>query len=180
MRINLEDTMALVIDVQEKLVPVMKNSTECIRNIKLLTEGLSLLSVPFLITQQYTKGLGMTIPEIRDCMEPFSYQEKITFSCYEEEEIRKNIQSRQRKNIILCGIEAHICVMQTAVDLKAAGYHVIVVTNCIDSRKAEDKAEALNRFAYEGILTSTYESVLFELTQRAGSDTFKSISRLIK
>ncbi|SHO51196.1 hydrolase [Anaerocolumna xylanovorans] len=180
MKIKAEDTMVLVIDVQEKLVPVMKNSTKCVRNIKLLTEGLSLLNIPFLITQQYTKGLGMTVPEIRGCLTPFSYYEKITFSCYENEEIRESIKNFQRKNIILCGIEAHICVLQTAVDLRAAGYQVIAVTDCMDSRKEEDREEALKRFAYEGIMTATYESLLFELTRSAGSDIFKAISRLIK
>ncbi|MGN6714086.1 isochorismatase family protein [Anaerocolumna jejuensis] len=180
MRIKAEDTMALVIDVQERLVPAMKNSKECVRNIKLLTEGLSQLHIPFFMTQQYTKGLGMTVPEIQEGREPFSYYEKISFSCYENEEIKESIQKQQRKNIIICGIEAHICVLQTAVDLQAAGYQTIAVTNCIDSRKEEDKAEALKRFAYEGIMTATYESILFELTRRAGSDTFKSISRLIK
>lgn len=180
MRINAEDTMALIIDVQEKLVPAMKNSTACVHNIRILAEGLSLLHVPCCITQQYTKGLGMTIPEIRECITPFLYYDKITFSCYDNEEIRTVLEKNGRKNIIICGMEAHICVLQTAVDLKSAGYHVIAVTDCIDSRKEADKTEALNRFAYEGIMTATYESILFELTRKAGSDTFKSISGLIK
>ncbi len=180
MRINAEDTMALIIDVQEKLVPAMKNSTVSVRNIRTLAEGLSLLHIPCCVTQQYTKGLGMTIPEIRECITPFLYYDKITFSCYENEEIRTEIEKTGRKNIIICGMEAHVCVLQTAVDLKSAGYQVIAVTDCMESRKEADKSEALKRFSYEGIMTATYESILFELTRKAGNETFKSISKLIK
>jgi len=180
MRILAEETMALIVDIQEKLIPVIKDKEDCIRNVKLLLEGFTLLQIPFIVTQQYTKGLGMTIPEIRDRVDNFQYLDKISFSCYEDRRIKEEIDKLKKKNIILCGAEAHICVQQTAVDLRAAGYNVIAVTNCIGSRKAEDKEAALKRYEYEGIINATYESILFELTRKAGSDTFKAISALIK
>lgn len=180
MRIKAEDTMALIVDVQEKLVPVMSDGAACVQRIKLLTEGLRVLGIPILVTQQYTKGLGMTVAEIRDSFEDFAFLDKISFSCYGDEKIKETIDGFGKKNIVLCGMEAHICVLQTAVDLMEAGYQVIAVTNCIDSRKEEDKFVALRRYEYEKIILTTYESLLFELTERAGSDRFKSISKLIK
>lgn len=180
MRILAEESMALIIDMQEKLVPVIKDSEICVRNINLLMEGYNLLHIPYVVTQQYTKGLGMTIPEIRNKIDNFHYMDKITFSCYEDNLIKAEIDRQKKKNIILCGCEAHICVQQTAIDLREAGYNVIVVTNCIGTRKAEDKETALKRYEYEGIITSTYEAILFELTKKAGNDIFKSISALIK
>lgn len=180
MRIIAEDTLALIIDVQEKLVPAMAEGDKCLSGIKRLIEGFKLLQVPFIVTQQYTKGLGMTVDGIRDCIEDFSYLDKISFSSYEEEKIKVAIGSFKRKNIILCGMEAHVCVQQTAIDLKAAGYEVVVVADCISSRKKEDMEIALRRFEYENIMLSTCESLLFELTRKAGSTTFKSISNLIK
>lgn len=180
MRILAEESMALLVDIQEKLVPVVKDREACVRNITLLLEGFKLLQIPFLVTQQYTRGLGMTIPEVKDRVDNFQYLEKISFSCYEDSRIKEEIDKLQKKNIILCGAEAHICVQQTAIDLRAAGYNVIAVTNCIGSRKTEDKEAALKRYEYEGIIAATYESILFELTRKAGSDTFKAISALIK
>jgi len=180
MRILAEESMAIIVDIQEKLLPVIKDSEECVRNVKLLLEGFKLLHIPFIVTQQYTRGLGMTIPEIRDMVDNFHYLDKISFSCYEDSRLKEEIDKLQKKNIILCGAEAHICVQQTAIDLRAAGYNVIAVTNCIGSRKTEDKAAALKRYEYEGIMVATYESLLFELTRKAGSDTFKAISALIK
>lgn len=180
MRIRAEDTMALIVDVQEKLVPVMSDGAACVQRIKLLAEGLKVLGIPMVVTQQYTKGLGMTVAELRDSFEDFAFLDKISFSCYEDEKIKETIDSFGKKNIVLCGMETHICVLQTAVDLMEAGYQVIAVTNCMDSRKEEDKSVALQRCEYEKIILTTYESLLFELTERAGSDRFKSISKLIK
>lgn len=181
MRILAEDTLAIVIDYQEKLVPVMHEKELLIQNTEKLIKGLNILNIPMIVTQQYTKGIGMTVEELRNAYgTEFLYHDKISFSCYEEEEIISRIKQYNKKNIILCGIEAHICVLQTLVDCIADNYNVILVEDCISSRRENDKKIAVTRAIKEGAFITTYESILFELTRKAGNDTFKSISRLIK
>lgn len=181
MRILKENTIALAIDFQERIIPAMSQREELIGNTLKLMEGLRILEVPIIATQQYTKGLGMTSDKIMSAVgENFKYFDKLTFSCLEDEAINKEIQSHNKKNIIVFGIEAHVCVMQTVVDLQKEGYQVILVEDCISSRKEHDKDIALQRMVAEGVVFTTYESILFELTRKAGSETFKRISKLIK
>jgi nicotinamidase-related amidase len=181
MRIIADDTMALVIDLQEKLVPVIDNREEIICNTEILIKGLKALQVPILVTQQYTKGLGMTVPAILDLFgNEFRYEDKITFSCAEDDNILQQIESSRKRTIIICGIEAHICVLQTVVDLLAMDYRVILVEDCIGSRRENDRKIGIQRAVAEGAILTTYESILFELTRVAKTDVFKEISRLIK
>lgn len=176
MRIEREQTAALVIDYQEKLVPAMGGKEKLMENSEILLAGLRLLQVPVHITQQYTKGLGMTIPEITDAAETEEYIEKISFSAYDS--VKELIKGK--KFVIVCGIEAHICVLQTVMDLAAAGYVPVLVTDCIASRKEKDMQMAVRRAEQEGVILTTYEAVLFELLKKAGTDTSKRIQRLIK
>ncbi len=181
MRILAEDTMALVIDFQEKLVPVMDRREELLHNTEILIKGLQALGIPMLVTQQYTKGIGRTVPVLADIFgEGFSYEDKLTFSCAENETILDKLRATGKKNIIICGIEAHICVLQTIVDLIALGYQVILVEDCVGSRKDSDRQVGIKRAVMEGAFPTTYESILFELTRVAKTDVFKEISRLIK
>ena len=181
MRIKAEDTMALVIDIQERQVPVIHRKDEIIHHTKLLMEGLKILQIPILVTQQYTKGLGMTVDSIIESYgEGFSYKDKITFSCADDEMILQKLENSGKKNIIICGIEAHICVLQTAIDLIEKGYQVVLVEDCISSRKESDRLVGIKRALAEGALPTTYESILFELTRSAKSEAFKKISQLIK
>lgn len=180
MRLLAEDCVTLVVDYQEKLMPVINDHEQVEKRSEILLKGLKTLGIPSIVTQQYTKGIGMTIPSITQAAENDSYFDKISFSCFEDEEIRKTIFRTGKKNVIVCGIEAHICVLQTCIDLKAAGYTPVLVTDCIGSRKASDKEIALLRAQSEGIILTTSEAVLFELTRKAGSEAFKVISKLIK
>ncbi len=181
MRILAEDTMALIVDYQERLVPVMWNSKVLLQNSELLVKGLKALGIPMVISQQYTKGIGMTVPAIAEAAgEEFTYYDKLTFSCAEDNTILQRVLETGRKNIVLCGIEAHICVLQTAIDLLAKGFHVILVEDCISSRKENDRRIAVQRAAAEGAVITTYESLLFELTRVAKTEVFKKISNLIK
>lgn len=181
MRILKEDTLALIIDFQEKLVPVINQSDELLHNTEILIKGLRTLGIPMLITQQYTKGIGMTVPELRNAAgDEFRYEDKITFSCAEEAVIMEKIEKAGKKNIIVCGIEAHICVLQTVIDLIAKGYQVILVEDCVGSRTENNRRIGIQRAITEGAVISTYESILFELTRMAKTDVFKEISRLIK
>ncbi len=180
MRLLLEDTMALIVDYQERLMPVIYEHDELEKKSCTLLKGLRTLGVPMVMTQQYTKGIGMTIPSITEAAGTSEYFDKITFSCYEDEAVRRKMEALGKKTVIVCGIEAHICVLQTCIDLKEAGYTPVLVTDGISSRKASDTEVALMRAQSEGILLTTTESILFELTRKAGSPVFKEISRLIK
>lgn len=176
MRIIREEAAAVVIDYQEKLVPAMHKKEELIRNSQILLEGLKILGVPMCVTQQYTKGLGMTVSEIQEAAGTDAYVDKISFSTADV--IAEQIQGK--KYVILCGIEAHICVLQTLIDLKAKGYVPVLVEDCISSRKKNDKKMAIKRAIQEGAIVTTYEAVLFELLKEAGTEESKAIQRLIK
>ena len=180
MRITKENTTALFIDFQEKLFPAMDEKELLLKNTKILLEGLTTLDIPTVFTQQYSKGLGETIEELRSLVPEFSAIEKTDFSCLGAEEYTDFLKANQCKNIILCGIEAHVCVLQTAVDLKEAGFNPIVVTDCINSRSNISKLGALDRFRFEQILMATCESILFELTRSAKAPEFRTISKLVK
>jgi nicotinamidase-related amidase len=180
MRILKEEAAAVVIDIQESLLTHIHEGDVILRNCLKLIEGLKLLSVPVLITQQYTKGLGPTVPSIINLFHEFRYIEKITFSCCGEPAFEKEIERLSKNIIILCGIEAHVCVLQTCIDLLSSGRKPIVVEDCVSSRKANDKIAAINRMRQEGAIITTMESLLFELTRIAGNDIFKSISGIVK
>ncbi|MDE6956611.1 MAG: isochorismatase family protein [Lachnospiraceae bacterium] len=176
MRIIREEAAAVVIDYQEKLVPAMHKKEELIRNSQILLKGLKILGVPMCVTQQYTKGLGMTVSEIQEAAGTKAYMDKISFSTADV--IAEQVQGK--KYVILCGIEAHICVLQTLIDLKAKGYVPVLVEDCISSRKKNDKKMAIKRAIQEGAIVTTYEAVLFELLKEAGTEESKAIQRLIK
>ncbi len=176
MRILREEAVALVVDYQEKLVPVMREKELLIYHSQILLQGLKILDVPMIITQQYTKGLGTTVEDITAAIGTEAYVEKISFSAFEQ--VKEQV--RGKRFVIVCGIEAHICVLQTVIDLAAAGYIPVVVEDCISSRKKYDKKIALERMKQEGAIITTTESLLFELLREAGTDTSKKIQRLIK
>ena len=128
------------------------------------------------VTQQYTKGLGMTVEPIRQAVGSEEYVDKIAFSVYDD--VKEQLEGKQF--VLLCGIESHICVLQTVIDLKANGYVPVLVTDCVSSRKEKDKEIALKRARQEGAILTTYESVLFELLRVAGTETSKKIQKLIR
>ena len=135
-----------------------------------------MLEVPIIVTQQYTRGLGDTVKEIREVVESDEYVEKISFSAWED--IRE--LTKGKKFVILCGIESHICVLQTLIDAKADGMIPVLVTDCISSRKETDKEYAIERAKQEGAIVTTYEALLFELLKKAGTKESRKIQRLIK
>ena len=180
MRIEREKSFGLIIDIQDRLFPVMDGKENLLANCTRLIEGLQILGIPLTVTQQYTKGLGSTVNEISSLFLHFSPIEKNTFSCMDEPVFAVHLSNSGKSNVIICGIESHVCVLQTAVDLRENGYHPIVIADCISSRNPEEKQIALNRFLSEGIRVSTAESILFELTRTAGTAEFKAISKLVK
>ena len=180
MRITKENTVGLIVDIQERLFPAMFEKETLLKNTLILIHGLIELKLPLVITQQYTKGLGETIPEIQSCFSEFSYIEKRDFSCCDEPVVMDKLSELGAKNIIICGIESHVCVLQTAVDLKDAGFNPIVVMDCVSSRMKENIELVKERFRYEGIMMTSYESILFEITRSSAAPEFKAISKLVK
>ena len=181
MRILPEETSCIVIDYQEKILPAMANREELLKNSVTLLKGLRELEIPMLLTTQYSKGLGLNVPQITEAIGSDAYIDKKTFSAYGVPEVREWLEkSENRKNVIICGIEAHVCVLQTIMDLSEAGYQPVLVEDCVSSRNPHDMEMAVKRAAVEGALITTKEALLFELTQGAGTTHFKQISALIK
>ncbi len=180
MRITKENTIGLVVDIQERLFPAMHEKEALLRNCQILIRGLTELQLPLVVTQQYTKGLGETIPEIKSVLPEFSFIEKRDFSCCDEPSVIEKLKELEAQNIIICGIESHVCVLQTAVDLKEAGFNPVVVMDCVSSRNKDSIEIAKERFRHEGILMTSYEAILFELTRSSAAPEFKGISKLVK
>lgn len=180
MRLPAEQTAAVLIDVQERLLPHMKNHQQLLARLVRLVRGLRLLEIPLLVTEQYPRGLGVTVPELRAVLPGEEILEKISFSCCEAPEFMTRLGALGRKYLVLAGIEAHVCVLQTVLDLSAAGFTPVVAVDCVSSRQAEDRRIALERIRAEGGILTTSESLLFELCRRADSPVFREISRLVK
>ncbi len=180
MRITKDNTIAVIVDIQERLFPHIYDNNQLRENVTKLINGLQILQVPFIITEQYSKGLGKTIEPVAGLFCGVEPVEKLTFSCCDEPEFMGKVQASGRQNVLLSGIETHVCVLQTALDLKAAGFNPVIVEDCVSSRKLKDKEIALKRLHQEGVLFTSYESILFELCQIAGTGEFKAISKLVK
>jgi len=178
MRIKAEDTQLLMVDIQEKLFPHIESQDALRKKVITLLEGMKTLDVPIMAARQYPKGLGNTIEELAEYF--LQYYDKITFSCCGSDKLLEELHKTGRKNIIITGIEAHICVLQTVIDLKALGFTPIVVVDAIGSRNRRDYEIALKRMEAEGAVLTTVESILFELCHAAGTEQFKIISGLVK
>lgn len=180
MRITRQNSAALIIDIQERLYPAMWEKEKFLQNSRMLIQGINELSLPILATQQYTKGLGETIPEIQSVLPGVQYIEKRAFSCCDEPSLQLRLTELHAQNIIICGIESHVCVLQTAIDLKESGYNPVVVMDCVTSRRPESIELAKERLRYEGIMMTSAEAVLFELTRSSEAAEFRAISKLVK
>ena len=180
MKIKTDDTLALCIDFQEKLMPAINDGEQVLNKTAILVKGLKALNVPVIVTQQYTKGLGDTVDPVKSALGEYNVFEKTEFCGYDNIAIREAAESLGRKNILVFGAETHICALQTAIGFKDAGYNVILVEDCCGSRRQADKDSGVKRAMGEGIRISCCETVLFELTGRAGTDEFKIISKLVK
>ncbi len=180
MRIPVEQSVVLIIDIQEKLLPHMQEQQSLLENCQKLIKGLTVLEVPFILTEQYSKGLGAAVEGIKTLLPTVQPLEKISFSCGDNETFNSALVKLKKNYVIIAGIEAHVCVLQTVVDLLQCKYQPVVIEDCISSRRSNDKIVAVRRMRQEGAIISTCESILFELCRQAGTETFKSISKIIK
>jgi nicotinamidase-related amidase len=182
-RISRDDTIIAIIDVQEKLLPVIHDHESTSQNIERLIRGAAILGVPVVVTEQYVKGLGATVPRLRTALEEtggYSPIEKMCFSSAGCEGFMEAIEKSGRREILVAGIETHVCVYQTVLDLLDRAMSVYVVADAVSSRSVSNRAFALQRMTTEGAKLTTTEMALFELTVRSGTDEFRAISKLVK
>lgn len=179
-RFTTEDTVLLVIDMQDRLLPAIHDHEATTAQVVKLIDGCNALDIPVLVTEQYRKGLGETVPQVSDHFpDDVIIEEKLKFSVYTKA-VREHLATLGRKRVIICGIETHVCVLQSALDLAQAGYITGVTTDAVSSRRPTDRDTALTRMEQAGVIPLTVEMVLLELVFEAGTDEFKSILPIIK
>ncbi len=178
--INREDTVFIAIDYQEKLMPVMYEKEDLEEKVCRLAEGLKALGIPHIVTQQYTKGIGETIPSIAEAIGEFTPIDKTSFSCMGNEEFVRQLKECGKKTAVICGIEAHICLQQTVLQLLDEGYTVYVPADCVSSRSKQDRHWSIGRMRQAGAIITSYEAVLYELLRGAKAPEFKAISKIVK
>lgn len=172
------DSALIVVDVQEKLAPHVQNTASLERNIRRLIRGAKLLQVPIVGTEQYPKGLGPTLPSIScDLGVPV---EKLSFSCGEIIAQANSLRDRKILRLLLVGIETHVCIMQSALDLLSDGFRVYVAVDAVSSRSAIDHDVGLKRMDSTGVTLVTTEMALFEWMETADAPEFRAFSRLIR
>jgi nicotinamidase-related amidase len=169
-----------VIDIQERLLPVMHEKERVVQNALRLIRAAVVMKLPVVATEQYRKGVGATTPEIAAAIPGFAPLEKLAFSCCGADGFVKALRDCQATDIVLCGIEAHVCVTQTCLDLLDQGFRPFVVTDAISSRTPENCRAGEGRMRDAGAVMVTTEMILFELLGRAGTDEFKQILPLVK
>ncbi|MBI5632046.1 MAG: hydrolase [Nitrospirae bacterium] len=175
-----DKSLLVIVDIQERLAVAMTEKERVVVNTLHLIESARLLGLPLLITEQYPKGLGPTLPEVRNAVQTYAPIEKITFSCCGEKFFMEAVQETEKKQIILIGMETHVCVLQTCIDLLQADYDVHVVADAVCSRTDANYRTALEYMRDAGAVITCTETVLFQLLVKAGTEEFKAISKRIK
>jgi nicotinamidase-related amidase len=178
--IRAQDSALVVIDIQERLVPAMMAPARTIRNAKLLLQAAAKTGVPALLTEQYPQGLGHTIPEVANAAAGTRVFPKMHFSCMEDPGFSEAFRSLGRRQAVLTGMEAHICVVQTAASLVEENYEVFVVSDATASRTQESEIACLARLSAAGVSVVTTEMVVFEWLGQAGTPAFREMLPLIK
>ncbi|OQW92470.1 MAG: hydrolase [Beggiatoa sp. IS2] len=167
----------LIIDVQEKLIKAISESQQVLENCAWLIQLAQTLNIPLLVSEQYPQGLGPTVLSLRPLFNPEVLMEKVHFSCVAEEHCKARLESLQRRQVIIGGIESHVCVLQTAIDLLKMGKEVFIVADAVSSRRLSDKELALARLRDVGIHIVSKEMVFFEWLHQAATPLFKQLSK---
>jgi len=175
-----EKTALLVIDIQEKILAVMKNHNPVVNNALKLIKGFKVLNIPIFYTEQYPKGLGPTSSLLVKELEGLSAIQKMSFSCSGAGNLFKRLIDNNVNQVVIAGIETHVCVQQTALDFLAHNFQVNLAADATSSRKESDYKFALDRLRAHGVEITTTESILFELLEYSGTDEFKLISKIVK
>lgn len=181
-RIQRENCQAMIIDVQEKLSPHIYRYNDILKKTLILIQGLQTLDIPILLNEQYPEGLGRTVPEIMAVLDTSKSKtiEKVTFSACDNDETWNYLAQQNRISVLVFGVEAHVCVMQTVLDLLDNGMQPVVIADAIGSRSAYDRRQAIRRMRRAGAVITTTEAILFELCRSSKDPAFKAISQLVK
>jgi nicotinamidase-related amidase len=177
--INRNKTAFALIDIQEKFLPAIHKIDAVITNAKILVQSAEILRIPLIVTEQYPKGLGKTVSEIK-LPAGSEVIEKLHFSCFGNDEFNRRIVQTGAESIVMFGIEAHVCLLKTALDALERNFEVYVVADAVSSRTPENKSLALDRMRQAGAFVVSTEMILFQLLDYSGTDEFKAISKLIK
>jgi nicotinamidase-related amidase len=178
--LNPQDTCLVIIDIQEKLLPVMAESERVVKNAAVLIQIAKSLNIPIFWCQQVPRALGPTVNELTGLLEGVEPLEKSSFSCCGEEKFLASLDRLNPHTTILCGIETHVCVFQTAADLLRQGLEVHVVADATSSRTLENKQIGLDRMKQQGAVVTSTEMCLFELLRDAKHQKFRDLAKLIK
>ncbi len=175
-----DNTALLIIDIQEKILAVMQNPKMVVDNTLKTIKGFKELNLPIFYTEQYPKGLGPTAPALLKELEGLSAIQKMMFSCFGADNLFQRLRDNNISQVVVAGIETHVCVQQTVLDLIANNFQVDILANATSSRHEIDYNAALQRMSRHGAEVTTVESALFEILNESGTDEFKSISKIIK
>ena len=178
--LSVDNSVLLVIDVQEKLFRAIHQKEQLLDNLQRLIKGIKVLEIPILLTEQYPQGLGATIPEIAQLVSVIKPFPKVCFNCCGDAAFLQAFKKLNRKQVLIAGIESHVCVYQTAADLLTAGYEVYVVRDGVSSRTEQNIDIGLKMMAQLGAKITSTETALFELLKVAKGDKFKAISKIVK
>jgi len=178
--INRADAVLVVVDIQERLAAAMPHKDDVIETATFLVRACDAMGVPVIVTRQYVAGLGDTVSELADVLGNREPIDKLTFSCMGTPEFREAISKPGRRQVLLAGMETHVCVSQTALDLMGAGYEVSVLADGVCSRRSHDHEIAVRRLATVGASVTVAESVIYEMLGVAGTPEFKQVLELVK
>lgn len=178
--LNPEEAVLIVVDVQGKLARIVNESEIIIGQIQKLIQGIKLLNIPILLTNQVPEKLGSTIDEVASLLPDHEQISRTSFSIFREVNMLTKLAELQRKQIILCGFEAHICLYQSAMDLLSADFKVYLVVDCVSSRVQTNKEIAIKNIVQAGGKLTTVEMALFELIRDVRNPVFRSVSKIIK
>ena len=178
--LEIHDCSLVVVDVQGKLAQLMADKEALFKNLRILIQAAKILEIPIVWCQQVPKALGPTVPEIAELLAGEEPIDKASFSCAGHEPFNAKLEALGRKQVLLCGIETHVCIYQTAMDLLARDLTATVVADAVSSRTAQNRQIGLDRLAAEGAVLAGTEMVLFELLRTAEHPQFKQIAKLVK
>lgn len=178
--LDIQKCCLVVVDVQGKLAQLMYDKGGLFKNIQILIKAAKLLAIPIIWCQQCPEALGATVPQIAQLLADNEPIDKASFSCCGEEQFNSKLNTLARRQVLLCGIETHVCIYQTAVDLRRGGFYVELIVDAVSSRTQENKQIAISRMEAEGVNISCVEMALFELLRTAEHPQFKQIAKLVK
>ena len=180
MKLARDRAALVVVDVQEAFRPAVLDFERVAENAAKLVHGARVLGIPVIVTEQYPKGLGTTVPELADELDGITPIEKVCFSAGDSDRFNEQLAESGRDQVLLCGIESHVCVNQTADDLLGRGLEVHVARDAVSSRTEENRELGLHKMERAGAVVTSVETALFELLGAAGTPEFKEIQSLVK